>query len=524
MSAASTGGRTGRRVPRLPVLVAITLVLGGLAVAERVDDGVAAPGGPATPAEGAGPAGTGDRPVMPVAAPADALTSTWFCAGGTASDDGVAEHTVVVANAAAEPVEAVVTVYPGTLDTDPEAAAVAERAPVSERVEVGGADRVEVPLTTVTQAPFAAALVEVGGGDVVVEHAVRGPDGFDVAPCAAGASSTWYFAAGSTRRDARELLVLFNPFPDDAVVDLTFATPEGIRAPQPYDQLVVAGGRVVALDISGVVARHDQVSTSIVARTGRLVADRIQVFDGSLSPRGLALTLGAPEPGGLWFFPDGPAGEGVTETYVVYNPGEEPAEVDLEIQLDEPATFGEVEPIALSVPPQSYSVVVLSDEERMPDGVAHAVTVRVQNGVGVVAERLLTATDPAELRGVSATMGAPLAATAWVLAAGSANDAVTEVLSVQNPSSGTIARIDVVALEGERTSVEGLRDLEVPPSGRLALDLGDSIRRGTLTVLVTSTTAVVVERGLYIVGERGGAQTIGVPLADSVVRLDPIPG
>ncbi len=516
----------GRRVRRVPVLVAIPLVLVGLAVVERVDDdeGDVAPAPSDQSAAPGAVSAVGDRALMPVATPAGTLTSTWFCAGGTASTDGMAEHTVVVANAAPEPVEAVITVYPGALDTDPNAAAVAEQPLVSERFDVEGTSRVEVPLTTIVELPFAAALVEVTGGDVVVEHAVRGPTGFDVAPCAAGASNTWYFAAGSTRRDARELLVLFNPFPDDAVVDLTFATPEGFRAPQPYDQLVVPGSGVVVLDISGVVARHDQVSTSIVARTGRLVADRIQMFDGSLSPPGLALTLGAPQPSGLWFFPDGPAGEGVTETYVVYNPSAEPAEVDLEVQLDDPATNGEVEPLALSVPPQGYSAVVLSDEDRIPDGVAHAVTVRALNGVDVVAERVLDSTEPRAREGLAYTMGAPLAATSWVLAAGSATDTVAELLSIQNPSSDTIARVDVVALAGARTPVDGLTSLEVAPAGRLTVDLGDHIRRGTLTVLVTATTPVVVERGLYLVGERGGAQTLGVPLAGSVTRLAPVPG
>ena len=35
---------------------------------------------------------------MPAASPAGSLSSTWYCAGGTATDDGIADHVLLIAN------------------------------------------------------------------------------------------------------------------------------------------------------------------------------------------------------------------------------------------------------------------------------------------------------------------------------------------------------------------------------------------------------------------------------------------
>ena len=88
----------------------------------------------------------------------------------------------------------------------------------------------------------------------------------------------------ANRRRWRELLALFNPFPDDVIVDITFTTPEGVRSPPEFDGFVIPGQRVIAIDVGAVVSRHPQVSASIVARTGRLVVERLQSFDGTDGP------------------------------------------------------------------------------------------------------------------------------------------------------------------------------------------------------------------------------------------------
>src|SRR5690606_10437584 len=85
---------------------------------------------------------------------------------------------------------------------------------------------------------------------------------------------------------------------------------------------------------------------------------------------------------------DGDAGHGdTTERIVVYNPGDERAEVSVELVPatgDGPAP----QPFGLSVGPGDHEVVDYGAHERVVAGVAHATMVRSTNGVPVVAERV----------------------------------------------------------------------------------------------------------------------------------------
>ena len=107
----------------------------------------------------------------------------------------------------------------------PSARAIPEPAIVAAPAK----SRITFFLRDIVEAPLAGAVVEVEGGEVAVEHEIRGDLGRATAPCATTASPTWSLPWGVTTRGARELLVFMNPFPDDATVDITFATDEGVR-------------------------------------------------------------------------------------------------------------------------------------------------------------------------------------------------------------------------------------------------------------------------------------------------------
>ena len=128
------------------------------------------------------------RSIAPVANTEESLGSTWFCAGGTAEDGGIADHVVRAANPTDDDRTGTVTVFPG------------EAGEVDVPIDLPAHDVAEVRLGDGVDAPYAAALVELDGGGVVVEHQVSGATGVDVAPCSPDASSSWYFAAGTTAR------------------------------------------------------------------------------------------------------------------------------------------------------------------------------------------------------------------------------------------------------------------------------------------------------------------------------------
>lgn len=499
--------RESRRLPAIAIVAA--LVAGVVVLGDRVDRRAdAEPEAVAVDAAAA---------LAPVAPGAGSLGSTWYCAGGTGLEGGSADHRVVVVNPGERPVDVVVTAFAGGIVGHP---AATDAEPVVQELEVAARGRTTLRLGDVLPAQFVAALVEVAEGEVAVEHVVRGEDDVDAAACATTPSAQWHLAAGATTVDARERLVLFNPFPDDAVVDITFTTPESYRAPPEYAGFVVPAQRVVAIDVGQIASRHAQVAMSVVARSGRLVVDRVQTFDGSNGPEGLAVTTAAPSPAEVWYLPDGFRTEGLQETVTVYNPGDAQAEVDVELVVDpsdDPAIVTAVEPFQLSIPPRRYAQVALHAEDRVPPELGHSVVVRSQNGVPVVAERWIRSADPAPREGLAATMGSPIVSTRWLTAAGGTGEAESEFLVVVNPSPDAIVRFSVATpTESQLLPVEGLQDVEVRPGQRRRIDLGEFVNRDFLPLVVTASRPLAVERGWYpAVG--GLSQSIAIAAGDAEV-------
>ena len=473
-----------RRWPALLVIVAVLAALVGLG--ERVDG-----------SDDDAAFGRIDIDRMPETDGPGVLSSTWYCAAGTATEDGAANLTVVVANVGGASRTGTVTWYP---------TGGGERTVVP--IEVAPDATTAVAAVDHVEAPAVSALVELDGGEVAVEHVVSGPRGSGVAPCASQPSTDWYLANGVTERDARQALALFNPFPDDAVVDITFSTDEGRQDPARLQGLPIAAGTTTFVSVQDFVRRRAVTATSIVARTGRLVVDRVQNFDGSAGRRGVSLALAAPAPAETWYFPDGLHTEGITERWHVYNPGDREAQVSLELV---PAEGDPPEPVDLTIPPRTQ-VVVTADGERVPAGVAHSSTIRSLNGVPVVAERSVDARSPASRRGWSSALGAPATADRWVFPVGEANGNTDEWIVVHNPGARPVT-VSVVALAaGQRLPIEGLQDRRIPPAGRLALRLGDHIRRSPLPVVVEASGPVVAERDAYGVDRTGVSTIIGIPV------------
>ena len=469
------------------VLVLIAALVAGLLVLDR-DLTV-----PDKAAFGAKPAVS----PMPVADGEDVLASTWYCAAGTASRGGAANLTVVIANAAETRASGAVTWHP------------VGAAPVTTQIDVPASGVVSVVAADELDAEVTSAVVDVRGGGIAVEHVVSGRRGASVAPCASDASPTWYFANGVTERDALEVLALFNPFPDDAIVDITFATDAGRVEPAALSGLPVAAGSTTLVDVHEHVRRQAITATAIVARSGRLVVDRVQSFDGSIGRRGVSLALGAPDLAEAWTFPDGLWDEGLVERWHVFNPSDREAEVSLEIVASE---GGLLEPVDLAIPAKSQLMIDASTIDRVGAGVAHSSTIVSLNGVPVVAERSLDARAPAARRGWTSSLGSPLARARWVLPLGEASGNTDEWVVVHNPSPEAVT-VSVTALAGgQLLAVEGLQDLDIAPGERIAVRLGDHIRRSPLPLLVEATGDVVVERDLYRVGATGISTLIGIPL------------
>lgn len=465
------------------LLVLVAVVAAGLRIDAALDREREAGGGTAaTP--------------MVIGARSDAATVSWFCAGMTAAPDGDFDGTVLVANPTDEPVVARVNVVP----------VVGEAAAKAVTLDVGANARGVVRMQDVVQAPYVAALVEVDSGEAVVEHSVTGALGDDVAPCSPRANEVWHFAAGSTVKDASLVLAVFNPFPDDAIVDMAFVTSEGRASPSELQGVVVPGRGLVVHDVANHVRRREALSTTIVARTGRVVVDKIQLLRGPQPS--LTLVGGTPSPSPVWAIAEGFITDGVSERVDVYNPHDREAAVEVEIFMDDSA----VEPFQLTLPAQGRTTLDLGEDGRIPHGVGHALVVRAVDGRSIVVEHLIDSRSPSARTGLAAQTGSTVRARRWVAAAGAATEDLDEGIVVLNTGS-TDVRFSVIALaNGQRLPIEGLQDVELKAGRRGGIRLGEHIRRPDLPLIVEATAPVSVQRSLFRVGALGVSTTPLVPL------------
>ena len=515
------------RAFRFPALVVVLALLVGAVLVERRE---------VDPAEVA-TAPTDLARLAPVASAPDARSSTFYCAGGTArgstepieppadqtaadetaADDAttagtapagtappgetavnptdvvvpvVAEHTVTIANLSDTDQQATVTAIPNVGD------------PAVETTTVPARTRSTIVVSDLVTAPFASALVETNGGSVAVEHQVEGPTGRSVAPCASSASASWYFPAGTTRLGTRHIYSVFNPFPQQAVVDFSFMVEEegGRQATRESDRLegiVVPPGRVVAVDITDIITVRDQVATTVTTRSGlgRVVVDQLQVSDGrSEWPENLSLTLGAPAPATTWLFADNrPLGEGVETSFVAFNPGSTDAELELYVEVDAQAVGSAIEPFVVTVRAGQYASVPVGADTRIPVGIGAFVVAVSRNEVPVVVERVMRQTEPVDPDGATFTMGSPVLARDWLVPIGGIEGQESMQLSVANPSVSETVTLTVEAVgEGDAAALSDVDQVSLAPGARTVVDLSEAQGAAVLMLRVTASGPIVV--------------------------------
>jgi hypothetical protein len=383
------------------------------------------------------------------------------------------------------------------------------------------------------------------------------------------AADTWHLAWGTTTRDARDLVVLFNPFPSPAAVDASFVTDEGARSPVRWQGFPVPARSVVAVDLDDDVARSHQVSATFHARTGRIVVERLGLFDGSLGVSGIALDLGVPQAATAWAFADGGAtartpvapepgtaaarkvgrrarpGLARSEKIVVYNPGTRRAEVEVRLVTDGSATGPDPEPFRLSVGPGAFDQVDYGGQARVVRGARVGTLVTSTNGVPVVAERVTTdvmtpepppqtarskaarakARRAARPRGeATATPGARLAATDWTFAALQATGTTRPAaVALLNPDPGRDVRVRVLPLgRAADPKAKALATVTVPAGRVVSVRLPPEAAGG---VVVRAAAPVVAERMLRTADGRRQAVSPGIPnLAGARPLTELLPG
>jgi hypothetical protein len=469
----------GRRQAAAVGLVACALA-GGLIADRAVGSGTV-------------PVAAAPPPAMPSTAAAGAMSSAWYCPALGASATSQAKGRVIIANPTATTITATVTVVPSS------------GAQVISHPVLAPYSRTTVRLEDVAPGAYAAATVAFEGAAGAVEQEVQGPLGQSITACASSSSNRWYLATGATDANATEYLSLYNPYPAAAIADLSFETDQGPSTPDAFQGVVVPGGGFNVVDIGSRVRSRAQVSALVNVRSGRLVVDKVQILANRArsGPRGLVLTLGVPALGTSWYFADGRVNTGVTERFDVFNPGNVEADVSAAPILEQ----GSADPFNLTVPPQGMISLQVDQQPRIPPGVGQAWVLTSTNGVGVVAERVITSGPPAAATGVADTTGASAPARRWVFPEGSAANGADEWLVVFDPGAAP-AHVSVVASGAGQATV--LPALVIGPGSRQAVDIGRIDPAGIVVLDVGSDVPIVAERRQFATTGAGMSNATGI--------------
>jgi hypothetical protein len=472
---------TRHRLTAVAILAAVLVIVGVLDRADRP---------PLTPA-GARLA----TAYAPAASPPDALTSTWYCPAGTAQG-GYADSSVVVFNPTTRRLRGSIEVVG------------ADGNHASHPVTLQPRERLTTPMSQILRAAYVAATVRLDGGGAIVEHVTSGPIGDAVGACASSASTRWYVPEGATTRSAQLIYALFNPFPDDAIVDMSFATEQGRDAPAAFQGIVVPANGLVPIDVGTHVRRRAHVSAAIHARRGRVVVEALQIHNGD-GRRGVGLMLGLPRTSTSFVFPDGIASPERFEQLHLFNPNDAEASVQLDLVLD----AGDAQPFQLRVPAQGRITVDLTSESRVPKNVGHALLVRVSNNVPLAVARTTDVGPASARRGYISDVGATTAAMHWGFAAGGVSASLDEWIAVINEAPRAVT-VDLTTIDGSSLGfLSGLNGVRIPRGGRRVFRIADHGATAETPLVVNATGPVVVERSTYRNGGTGASAVMGTVLS-----------
>ena len=483
--------RRTRRVRRGPILFVVVVALVAAVVAQQ-DASDGSGGSSSARAVLAANASVG----VP---PADVASSAWYCAAGTSSRDGSATETVVVASLAHTDIQATITVMPG-----------GDAKVATDTVRLAPGEEVSVPVADVLATAEPGVVVETVGGAAAVSHVLQHGSDIAVESCTRTAAADWYFAAGTTVEGSAQDLLLFNPFGDDAIVDISFVTDTGVQEPAALQALVVPRRSRVTIPVQDSVLRQARVAAHVHARTGRIVAEQTQSFDNvvveGVTRNGIALSAGATAPAAVWRVAAGSTSVGGRAQLALSNFS--PSDATVEVRTI--PVGGKALP-AQTVRVSSHGVVNVDVTQRVPLDTDFAVTAtaRAVDGhrVPVVAELVATWPPASSSPGLGSTIGSTITATRWVVPEPDVDADVT--ITVFNPGAEPVTASLLPADEVDRaTGPTSEPELAVPAGGAKEISAA-RVGNRPVGVVVTANHPVVV--GYTVIGRAGVAISNALP-------------
>jgi hypothetical protein len=423
----------------------------------------------------------GDVATMP---PSGVRSASWFCPGAPSGIKTTDEH-LTVSNKGDAPADVAVTLYPD-----------GGGPPRTRTVTVAAKT-----LQTLGFADFGPAgplIVEAFDDDVAVEASIERAGALAVTPCASRAADHWLFAAGETPRGVAQYLVVQDPFAADAKVDVLLRTSEGLRQPEALQGVDVARRSRAIIPIHDYAVRQPLVAVEVRARIGHVVATNTVVYTDVSGPAGVAVSSGANEAAGEWWFADGMTSDGTREAVVLTNVGSTDTQADVQGYPDGALALG---PVTVTLPRDSVVRVPIGGCRGtapcvpVPARTGYALQVRADAGASVVAEVVRRSGTSQRPGGDAISTGVTSPAKSWLFARSRVAGEHFAHLAFTTTASSE-AHVSVTAVrDGVELRPKALQDVLVPAGRRVAVQLAaiKELSRDS-ALIITSDQPVVVER------------------------------
>lgn len=390
-------------------------------------------------------------------------------------------------------------------------------------LEPANDDKREITATGVSayRVPTPMPVDAVGyGAPVVAASVIRfntPVTGAGAAVCSASAAHRWYLPEGSTQLGFDERILVYNPFPDEAVVAVTLFTPDGRRVKANLSDVAVPARSSIGLALNDYIRAQGTVGAAVTTRRGRVVVWRALFARSDGLPHGGQLSSASPVTAKDWFFPDGGVGAGFEERITVLNPTREEALLQISLvagdEVIQPPKLVEV-----TVAPSSTRAFWLPNLVGGRDskiGGAGAI-VRSINGVEVVAERTVWY-DGADATGVSSELGAIRTSHDWWVPPATMAPTTDSIVILNPTPEKAVISVELLRSSGPPLAPRLLREVTVPGYGRVRIPVARVTGGVAMAALVTSLDVeVVVERSSYSSQAGDVASVMGIPL--DVVR------
>jgi pseudomonalisin len=324
----------------------------------------------------------------------------------------------------------------------------------------------------------------------------------------APATTTSYFAEGTTLDGFAEYLLLANPSASPADVAVTYYFDDG-SAPLATIERMGAQSRSTILVSDRVGTGRTGVSIG-VSSTLPVVAERSLYFDRALPPgeiNGSHAALGAAQPRRLWNFAEGSTLDGFEEYLTLENPGTTDAHVATVFGTE----AGGRPTSSLTIPPGQRRTIDVNTV--IGPGVTGHST-RVSADEPIVAERVLyfaraVGDDGIVINGGHVATGADPSPVGY-LAEGTVLPGFSEYLTLANPDDAHVQTAVIDYYLGDGTTREAtttvpagrrrtVRVFDVTDPAGLGRDVADPLGRGVAVKVTTpSSQGLVVERPEYL--------------------------